>query len=345
MVKSQVAEALDLPPERVRIVVPYVGGGFGGKSSGPQAVEAARLAKATGRTVQVVWNRKEEFFLDTFRPAAVVKIRSGLDRTGRITLWDYEVFCAGDREADTFYDIPHKLVRVAGGLGGDNPPGLHLFGIGPWRGPSANTNVFARESHMDLLAAKAKADPLAFRLRHLKAPRVIRALETVAERFGWKLAPAPSGRGVGVGCAVYRGTVVAVMAEVKVDRNTGHVRVERVAMAMDLGLVVNPDGARQQMEGSITMGLGYALSEAVRFKSGRILDENFDTYGIPRFSWLPAIETVLVPNPGLPAQSCGEPPIVCMGAVIANAIHDAVGARVLELPMTPERILAAIKQG
>ena len=121
--------------------------------------------------------------------------------------------------------------------------------------------------------------------------------------------------------------------------------MKRVVLAQDMGLVINPDGARQQMEGAITMGLGYALSEGVRFKDGRILDENFDTYQIPRFSWLPAIETVLVANPDLPAQGGGEPPIVCMGAVIANAIHDAVGARVLALPMTPERILEAIRKG
>jgi CO/xanthine dehydrogenase Mo-binding subunit len=134
------------------------------------------------------------------------------------------------------------------------------------------------------------------------------------------------------------------MAEVDVDRKTGQVRVKRVVLAQDMGLVVNPDGARQQMEGSITMGLGYALSEGLRFKDGRILDENFDTYQIPRFSWLPTIETVLIHNPELNAQSGGEPPIVCMGAVLANAIYDAVGARVFELPMTPERILEAMRK-
>jgi CO/xanthine dehydrogenase Mo-binding subunit len=187
-------------------------------------------------------------------------------------------------------------------------------------------------------------DPLAFRLRHLTDPRVIRVLETAAAKFGWVPAVAPSGRGMGVACGSWRGTIVAAMAEVAVDRATGAVRVKRVVLAQDMGLVVNPDGARQQMEGAITMGLGYALSEGIRFKDGRILDENFDSYQIPRFSWLPAIETVLVDNPGLQAQSGGEPPIVCMGAVLANAIHDAVGARVLELPMTPERILAAMKK-
>ena len=198
---------------------------------------------------------------------------------------------------------------------------------------------------MDLLAAKAKVDPLAFRLRHLTDPRVIRVLKMAAERFGWVALPGPSGRGVGVACGSWRGTIVATMAEVAVDRSTGQVRVKRVVQAQDMGLVINPDGARQQMEGAIVMGLGYSLSEGMRFKAGRILDENFDTYPLPRFSWLPVIETVLVDNPALQAQGGGEPPIVCMGAVIANAIHDAVGARVFELPMTPERILAAIAKG
>ena len=147
---------------------------------------------------------------------------------------------------------------------------------------------------------------------------------------------------MGVALGSWRGTLAAAMAEVAVDRATGRVRVKRVTLAQDMGLVINPDGARQQMEGAVTMGLGYALSEGVRFKDGRILDENFDTYTLPRFSWLPAIETVLVSNPDLQAQGGGEPPIVCMGAVLANAIFDAVGARVCELPMTPERILAAM---
>jgi len=295
--------------------------------------------------VQVVWDRREEFFLDTFRPAAVVKIRSGLDPAGRITFWDCHVAGTSDREAEIGYDLPAKRFASTGDGGdiGTTSAGLHPFATGAWRAPAANTNVFARESHMDTLAAKAKVDPLAFRLRHLTDRRVIGVLEAAAEKFGWVGAVAPSGRGVGVACGSWRGTIVAAMAEVAVDRATGAVRVKRVVLAQDMGLVINPDGARQQMEGAITMGLGYALSEGLRFKDGRILDENFDSYRIPRFSWLPAIETVLVQRPDLQAQGGGEPPIVCMGAVLANAIHDAVGARVLELPMTPERVLAAMR--
>ena len=344
-VKAQVAEALRLPADKVRIITPHIGGAFGGKAAGPQAVEAARLALKAGAPVLVAWDRREEFFLDTFRPAAVVKLRSGLDRAGRIAFWDCQVSGTSDREAEIGYEFPAKRFASTGDSGdiGTSGAGLHPFPTGAWRAPAANTNVFARESHMDLLAAKAKVDPLAFRLRHLSDPRVIRVLKAAAERFGWVAGAAPSGRGVGVACGSWRGTLTAAMAELTVDRATGQVRVKRVVLAQDMGLVINPDGARQQMEGAVTMGLGYALSEGLRFKDGRILDENFDTYRIPRFSWLPAIETVLVDNPQLQPQGGGEPPIVCMGAVIANALHDALGVRLFELPMTPERILEALK--
>jgi CO/xanthine dehydrogenase Mo-binding subunit len=221
---------------------------------------------------------------------------------------------------------------------------MHPFGVGPWRAPSVNTNTFARESHIDILAARAGADPVEFRLGHLSDQRMRRVVEAAAKQFGWKPARAPSGRGLGVALGIYAGTYVATMAEVAVNKSTGRVRVVRVVCAQDEGVVVNPDGSRQQMEGSITMGLGYALAEEVRFKNGEVLDRNFDTYEIPRFSWLPKIETILIENPETAALGCGEPPIVTMGAVVANAIHDAVGARLLQLPMTPARIQAALKR-
>ena len=343
-VRQQVAQAVGLTPQNVRIVASYVGGGFGGKSAAAQAVEAARLAKATGKPVQVVWSRAEEFFYDTFRPAAVVKIRSGLSSAGKIALWDYQVYGAGEREAKTYYDVPNQHTQSAGGWQGGNPPGMHLSAVGPWRAPSVNTNSFARESHMDALAAKAGIDPLEFRLKHLSDARMIRVLEAVAKQFAWKAAKAPSGRGAGIACGIYSNAYAASMAEVAVDRKTGHVQVKRVVSAMDVGLVVNPDGLRQQMEGCIAMGLGYTLSEEVHFKNGEVLDRNFDSYQIPRFSWMPKLETILIDNPGMPAVGGGEPPIITMGAVIANAIFDAVGVRLRQLPMTPARVLEALKK-
>jgi len=341
--QQQIAQALGCPVENVRVIAPYVGGGFGGKSASGQAILAARLSRITGRPVQVVLNRAEEFFEDTFRPAAVVKIRAGLTAAGRISFWDYKVFCAGDREAKTFYDIPHQRTMSAGGWQGGNPPGLHPFGVGPWRGPSVNTNTFARESHIDILAGKARVDPLEFRLNHLSDKRMRRVLEAAAQHFSWKPKPGISGEGVGLACAIYSGTYVATIARVTVDRKSGQVHVRHVVSALDAGLIVNPDGARQQMEGAVAMGLGYALSEEVRFRDGEILDRNFDTYEIPRFSWMPKIETILTGNPETPPSGCGEPPVTTMGAVIANAIYDATGVRMLQLPMTPARVLAALR--
>ncbi len=337
--KEEVAQALGIPSERVRIIAPFLGGGFGGKSQNRQVVEAARLAKLVGKPVQVAWNRQEEFFHDTFRPAAIVKIRSGVTETNQIAYWNYDVYFGGPRGAEQFYDIPHHRELSHGHYSGT--PGAHPFGTGPWRAPGNNTNTFARESHIDIMAAKVAMDPLEFRLKNLNDNRMIKVLKTAAEKFEWRASPAPSGRGFGLACGMDVGAYVATMAEVDVDRESGRVRVKRVVCAQDMGLAINPEGAKMQMEGCLTMGLGYTLSEEVRFNGGEILDRNFDTYEIPRFSWLPKIETVLIENPGIPPAGGGEPPIVCTGGVIANAIFDATGARLFELPMTPERIKKA----
>ena len=337
--RDRVAMALSLPPEQVRVITPYVGGGFGGKGSNLAAIEAARLARITGKPVMVAWTRTEEFFYDTFRPAAVVKITSGLDASGRIVLWDYHSYYAGSRGADQLYDVANNRLTFYGGQWGS---GAQPFTTGAWRAPGANTNVFAKESQIDIMAARAGVDPVEFRLRHTTDPRLRGVIEAVAKAFDWKPAKSPSGRGLGVAVGTDAGAYVAHIAEVEVDKTTGAVRVTRVVCAQDMGVVVNPMGATLQMEGCITMGLGYALAEDIRFKGKAVLDRNFDTYEIPRLSWMPAIETVLVKNDAVSPQGGGEPAIVCMGAVIANAIFDAVGARLHQLPMTPARVLAAI---
>jgi len=341
--KDAAASLLGFPPENVRVITPFVGGGFGGKSNIRQALEAARLAKLTGKPVQVAWTRAEEFFYDTFRPAAVVKIKAGLAASGLISFWDYGVYFAGERGSQQFYNIPHHRT-VAYGSGWTAPEGAHPFATGPWRAPGNNTNTFARESHIDALAARAGMDPVEFRLKNLKDERMLRVLQAVAEKFGWSPAKAPSKRGYGVACGTDVGTCVAHMAEVAVDKNTGRVQVKRIVCAQEMGLCINPEGARLQMEGAITMGLGYALTEEIRFKGGQILDSNFDTYTIPHFSWLPEIETVILDATDSPAQGGGEPAVICMGAVLANAVFDAAGVRQLQLPMTPERIKAALSR-
>ncbi len=340
--RSQAAEALGLPEEKVRIIPPLVGGGFGGKTYNQQAIEAARLAKKTGRPVQVAWSRAEEFFFDTFRPAAVVKIDAGVGEGGRIAYWDYTTYFAGARGADHFYDIPnHRTVAAPGGWRGG--PGTHPFATGAWRAPGNNTNTFARESHVDILAAQAGMDPVDFRLGNLADKKMRQVLETTASTFGWKKAPAPSGRGQGVALGIDAGTYVGLAAEVAVDASTGKIRVKRLVCAQNMGLAINPEGATIQMEGCLTMGLGYALAEEVRFSGGEVLDTNFDSYEIPRFSWLPEIETVIIDARNDPPQGGGEPAIVVVGAAVANAVFDAVGARVYRMPMTAKRVKAAME--
>ncbi len=337
--KDEAAKELGIPSKKVRIIPPFLGGGFGGKSRNIQIIEAVRLAKLTGKPVQVAWTREEEFFNDSFRPAAIIKIKSGINDKGKITLWDYHVYYAGERGAPVFYDIPNNSTTVYGsGWGGS----AHPFATGAWRAPGNNTNTFARESQIDIMAAKAKMDPLEFRLQNLTDKKMKNVLQTAADKFGWKPAAAPSGRGFGIACGTDAGTTVAAIAEVEVNKQTGHVQVKRVVCAQDMGLAVNPEGAKIQMEGCITMGLGYALKEDIHFKDGDILDLNFDTYEIPRFSWLPKIETIIIDNKNAPPQGGGEPAIIFMGAVVANAIYDAVGARLFQLPMIPERVKQAL---
>ncbi len=342
--KDEVANELGIPPKNVRVMPAFVGGGFGGKSRNLQIVEAARLAKLSGKPVQVAWTRKEEFFYDSFRPAAIVKISSGIDGTGKMSFWDYDVYFAGQRGSAQFYDIPNHSTK-AHGSGWEGGEGTHPFATGAWRAPSNNTNTFARESQIDIMAAKAGVDPVEFRLRHLTDEKMRRVLKTAADKFGWTAARGPSGKGFGVACGIDAGTTVATMAEVAVDKASGNVKVKRVLAVQDMGLVVNPEGAKIQMEGCITMGLGYALKEGLRFNGGEILDVNFDSYELPRFSWLPEIETIIIDNQESDPQGGGEPAIITMGAVVANAIFDASGARLHQLPMTPGRVLESLKKG
>jgi nicotinate dehydrogenase subunit B len=338
---SEIARAIGMTADKVRVITPYVGGGFGGKSQVGQAVQAARLSKLTGVPIQVVWTREEEFFYDTFQPAAVVKIQSGLDASNRIAFWDYQVFFAGERSSQNIYNVPNLRTTSRGtGFGGGGP---HPFATGAWRGPGSNTNVFSRESHIDTMAAKIGMDPLEFRLQNLTDERMIRVVRAAAEKFGWTASKSSGGRGRGMVCLDYLGTYVAAMAQIQVDKNSGRIRVERIVHAQDMGPVINPEGARMQIEGAITMGLGYCLTEEIHFSGGVIKDLDFRSYEIPRFSWVPEIEAVLVENLEIAPSGCGEPPIVGMGAMLANALFDATGIRIRQLPLTPQKIKAMFK--
>jgi len=180
----------------------------------------------------------------------VIKIRSGLDASKRIVFWDYDVVAAGERGAAHFYDIPHHRTVVRGGWSGGQAPGFHPFAVGPWRAPGASTNAFARESQVDMLAARAAMDPVEFRLKNLTDQRMIRVVNAAAKKAGWTPKARPSGRGVGIACGIDAGTYAAIVAEVAVDKSTGRVQVTRLVCAQDMGVVVNPEGALQQIEGA-----------------------------------------------------------------------------------------------
>ncbi len=271
-----------------------------------------------------------------------MKIASGVDAAGKMSFWDYDVYFAGERGAAQFYTVPnHRTASRGGGFG---PSSAHPFATGAWRAPGNNTNTFARESQMEIMAAGAGIDPVQFRLNNLSDTRMIRVLKAAADKFGWTPAKGPSKRGFGVACGIDADTYVAAIAEVAVDKDKGTVQVKRVVCAQDMGVIINPEGAKIQLEGCVTMGLGYALTEEVHFKGGQVLDTNYDSYDLPRFSWVPQIESVLIENNENPSGGGGEPAIVLMGALVANAVYDATGARLFQLPMTPERVKAALQK-
>ena len=285
----------------------------------------------------VAWTREEEFFYDTFHPVSVVKVRSGIDSSGMIKMWDYNVYLAGSRGAEIIYDVPH--VRSTSFSENSQVYRVHPFGTGPWRAPNNNTNTFARETQIDIMASAAGTDPLEFRLKNLKDEKMIACLKSVADAFGYVAGKTPSGRGIGIACGIDAGTWVAHIAEVKVDPQTGNVRVVRIAASQDMGLCVNPQGALIQMEGCITMGLGYTLTEELVYEGGAIANKNFDSYEIPRFSWLPKIDCVILDRKDQAPQGGGEPSIIAVGAAVGNAIFDAMGARLFTVPFTPERVM------
>ncbi len=337
-----ISRELGFPREKVRVITPFVGGGFGGKGAYQQGVEAARLAKLSGKPIMLVWTRDEEFFYDTFHPAGVIRIKSGMDKSGLIKLWDYSLYYGGSRGSDTIYDVPNA--RTTSYSQNMDSTVIHPFGTGAWRAPNNNANTFARESQIDIMAAEAGIDPLDFRLKNLKDEKMIACWKAVADKFGYVPGKAPSGRGIGMACGTDAGTWVAMMAEIKIDKATGKVKAVRVACAQDMGLCVNPQGALIQMEGCIQMGLGYTLTEEVMFEGGNVKNRGFDSYDIPRFSWTPKMDCIILDRKDKPPKGGGEPAIITVGAVIGNAIFDTTGARLYRMPMTPARVLEAMKK-
>ena len=335
-VRGELVSMFRMPEDQVRVIVPDTGSGYGGKHTGEAAVEAARLAKAAGKPVKLVWTREEEFTWAYSRPAGVIEIVSSVADDGRITRWQHRNYNSGNAGIRALYDVPDKTEVYH--------PAQSPLRQGSYRALAATANHFAREVHMDELAHHAKLDPLAYRLKNLRDPRARAALEAAAKHFGWssvvQRTGRPEGRGVGLALGFDKGGYLGTCAEVAIDRAAGRVRVTRVVQSFECGAVVNPDHLKNQIEGAIVQGLGGALFEAMRFENGRILNPRFSRYRVPRFSDAPRIEVVLLDRKDLVSAGAGESPIVGIAPAVSNAIFDAVGVRLRSLPMVPNGLKA-----
>lgn len=330
-VRSELAEAFRIPEERVRVLMPDTGSGYGGKHTGEAAIEAARLARAARRPVKLVWTREEEFTWAYFRPAGVIEVISGLRSDGTIVAWEFHNYNSGEAGIQTYYDIANKKIEFH--------PTRSPLRQGSYRALAATANHFARESCMDELAHLVNMDPLDFRLKNLKNERLRAVFEAAAKKFGWGRAKAAS-HGFGMGGGFEKAGNIATCAEVAVDRKAGEVKVVRVVTAFECGAIVNPDNLRNQIEGSNIMGMGGALFEAIEFENGRVLNGRFSSYRVPRFSDVPTIETVLLDRTDIPSAGAGECPMVGLAPAIGNAIFDATGVRIRSLPMVPNGLKA-----
>jgi len=345
-----------LKPEQIQVHTTYLGCGFGRRGGTFVVQEAVELSKAAGKPVKVIWTREEDMKYGAYRPGYGHRIEASLDKAGKVTAWSHKVAAAsvmaglrgggrGGPPTDPFavgalsrefqYRIPAmsvEYVRV------DTP-----IPVRTWRSPSGSHNGFTVESFMDELAHAAGQDPVTFRLKHLEhAPRAHRVVELAAEKAGWGK---PLARGEARGIATYLSddTYVAEVAEVSVNRKTGTIQVHRVVCAVDCGPVVNPDTLDAQMTGALTMGLSAALKEKLEFANGGVQSNNFHDYSILRMSEAPDVEVYLVESDDKIGGG-GEPSLAPIAPAVANAVFAATGARIRTLPMTPARVLEALKQ-
>jgi isoquinoline 1-oxidoreductase len=326
-VQGDLARSLGIATEDVRVIVPDMGGGFGGKHTGEAAEEAARLARAVGHPVAVHWTRAEEFTWAYFRPAAVIQCQAGLDAEGTPIAWDFTNINAGGSAIEPPYRIPNTRIQSVG----SEPP----LRQGAYRCLAATANNFARESVIDELCASIGADPFAFRMAHLSEPRIQQVLKVATEKFNWTARRAKVTDTIGVGLAVgtEKNSVVAACVEVAIAPKRRRIEVRDVCQAFECGPVQNPDNLLSQVQGCIMMGIGPALREEILFANGKILTDGFVNYRVPRFNDMPKIQVHLVDNPDIPSAGGGETPLIAIAPAIGNAVFAATGIRLRSMPM------------
>jgi nicotinate dehydrogenase subunit B len=372
--RDAIARALDLDSRSVTVEHAEGAGCYGHNGADDAAFDAVLLARAMrGRPVQVQWSRHDELSWSPFGSAMSADVDATVDEQGRLTSWTYDVWSQGHtarpgyagapgllaathikqpwtypapadppvargggttRNAVPIYDVPHR--RITGHRLIQTPIRSSAL-----RALGAYLNVFAIESFMDELAQLVGQDPLAYRLAHLDDERGRRVLQTAAAAAGWGQNTL-EGVGMGVGFARYkdRGAYCAVVAEVEAEHD---IRVRRLTIAVDVGRVVNPDGVRNQIEGGATQATSWTVKERVRFDSRRVTSDDWESYPILRFSEAPQIDVDIVSSPGLPSVGAGEAAQGPTAAAIANAVADAIGVRVRDLPLTADAIIAAIE--
>ncbi|MDQ4135280.1 MAG: molybdopterin-dependent oxidoreductase, partial [Pseudomonadota bacterium] len=373
--RADLALVLRLPPEA--IVVQHVEGAgcYGHNGADDVALDAVLLARAVGgRPVRVQWTRADELARSPFGAAMMVEIEADLDERGEIAAWRHDLWSNGHVARPGRNEIPTLLAAgelanpfprfiatnppLAGGGGADRnavplydfPSSIvtnHRLLVMPLRTSSlrslgAFANVFAIESFLDELAAGRDEDPVSFRLRYLSEPRARAVLEAAASRAGWRRERSGDGRGQGVGVARYKNTGAwcAVVAEVEIE---DEVRVRRLTVSVDVGETVNPDGVVNQIEGGAIQATSWAVKEAVRFDAMRVTSDHWDAYPILRFSEVPAVEVEIISRPNERPLGAGEAAHGPTAAAIGNAVFDAIGVRVRDLPITRDRIIAAME--
>jgi isoquinoline 1-oxidoreductase len=323
LVRKELAQYFKIPESQVRVIALPVGGGYGGKQRGECELEAARLAKLSGRAVSLHWTRQDEFNRAYLRPAGIIEVATKIDPTGRIAAWDFHNYNSGPSGLKPPYDIPHQFSAYH-----RSQP---IFREGSYRSLAAVANNFARESHIDELAAELQVDPLDLRLRHITDPRLREAIERAAQKFGWSKRSKFSGMAINL----EKDARLALFVEIELTKNGP--RAARVVNAFDPGAILNPANLRNQIEGAIIQGLGGALFERIAHDDTTVLNSRLLTYRLPRFQDTPKIESILIDRREIPPAGCGESPITTIAPALANAIFAATGQRIRKLPLWPSK--------
>ena len=352
-VQALAVKMMGMNPELVRVHTTFLGGGFGRRFETDFVEEALSLAIATGKPVKLVWKREEDIQHDFYRPMNISRIAGAVDDLGRAIAWSHKIVCPSifarvfpammkngiDNAAvegleNMEYEIPNLSVEW---MRMDTP-----VPVGFWRSVGSSHNAFTVESFIDELANAAKKDPLKFRLGLLKKhPRAQKVLQVAAEKSGWGKA-LTKGRARGIAYHLSFGSYVAHVAEVSVNKQDGAVKVHKVTCAVDCGSVVNPAIIEAQMMGGAIMGLSAAMKEKIEFAKGGTKSENFADYELLRMSEAPEVGVHIVKS-GEKLGGIGEPGLPPIAPAVANAVFAATGARIRQLPMKPETVLAALK--